>query len=656
MSKKILIVEDEFIVANNLRLTLEEAGYTITGIAASAREAQESIQEYKPDLVLLDIMLKGKLSGIEIARKLRTDHIPFIYVSANANQTILEEAKTTEPYGFLVKPVREKDLLVALEIAWYLHQHSLEAKLRREEQLQKSLSEINNEASDARQSLLKIAGVIQSYIPFDFIACGMRPLDAKQFTDTGYLRTAFDEYQFIGENELITISGLTKSTLADIIVNSDSDSHAGIYHDELNDKTVNNLLQRKMMDFLRMESYLVFPVALGYGLSVHYFFYSRNAHVYNKNHIALLNRLKPWMEDIANKTVYASTSSMEAARKPATHNKKEVGEIADKAFKDIIGTHHSLLSALDLAAQVAPYNTSVLILGESGTGKEKVAQAIHLLSPRKNGPFIKVNCAAIPATLIESELFGHEKGAFTGAIEKRKGKFEMANGGTIFLDEIGELPISMQVKLLRALQEREIEYVGGSAPVKVDVRVLAATNRNLEKEIAEGNFRLDLYYRLNVFPITLPSLRDRKTDLEALALFFAGKFCKEFNKPFNGIADAMMQKMYAYHWPGNIRELENVVEQSVVVNDGKSKLQLIRSLTIDSGLPGKTPINTLEDVRHVQQQTEREYITSILRKAKGRIRGVNGAAALLNLKPSTLESKMVKLHIKRQDFTDSAGE
>ncbi len=655
MTKKILIVEDEFIVANNLQMILEEAGYTIIGVAASAREAQEYTEQYKPDLVLLDIRLKGKLSGIDIARKLRAGHIPFIYLSAYANQTILEEAKATEPYGFLVKPVREKDLLVALEIAWYLHQHSLESKLRREEQLQKSITEISNEALDARQSLLKIARAMQSYIPFDFIACGIRPLDAKHFTDTGYLRTGFDEYQFIGEKELETISGLTKAALSNIIENSDSDSNASIYNHGITKNTTNNLLQRKLMDCLQMESYLAFPVALGYGLSVHYFFYSRHVDIYNKDHIALLNRLKICLEEVANKTVYAETSSIAATRQPVTFKKKQ-DEVADnKVFNGIIGNHHSLLSALDLAAQVAPYNTSVLILGESGTGKERVAQAIHLLSPRKNGPFVKVNCAAIPATLIESELFGHEKGAFTGAIEKRKGKFELADGGTIFLDEIGELPLSMQVKLLRVLQEREIEYVGGSSPVKINVRIVAATNRNLEKEIAERNFRLDLYYRLNVFPLTLPPLRERKTDIEALVLFFAHKFCNALNKPFNGIADSMIEKMYAYHWPGNIRELENIIEQSVVLNDGRSKLQLMRSFgTAIPELTGNTAINTFEEVKHIQQQTEREYITSFLKKTKGRIRGAGGAAELLNIKPSTLESKMTKLNIKRRDFIDSS--
>lgn len=656
MSKKILIVEDEFIVANNLRLILSEAGYTISGIAVSAREAQEYIQQNKPDLVLLDIRLKGKLSGIDIARKLRADNIPFIYLSANANEAILEEAKTTEPYGFLVKPFRKKDLLVALEIAWYLHQHSLESKLRREEQLQKSLTEISNEQLDTRQSLLKIARVIQSYIPFDFIACGIRPLDAKQFTDTGYLRTGFDEYQFIGEKEWMNISGLTKAALSDIVENSDSDSNAGIYNHGIRESTINNLLQRKLMDGLRLESYLVFPVALGYGLSVHYFFYSRNVDIYNKDHIGLLNRLKIYMEDIANKTVYAETSSIDANRQPVTMKKKQDDAVENKVFKDIIGSHHLLLSALDLAAQVAPYNTSVLVLGESGTGKERVAQSIHLLSPRRNGPFVKVNCAAIPPALIESELFGHEKGAFTGAIEKRKGKFEQAEGGTIFLDEIGELPLAMQVKLLRVLQEREIEYVGGNSPVKVNVRIVAATNRNLEKEVSERNFRLDLYYRLNVFPIMLPSLRERKSDIEILALFFATRFCKEFNKPFTGIATSMMKELHAYNWPGNIRELENILEQSVILHDGKSKLELKRELTAESTvLPAKDNVRTLEDIKNVQIETERKYIISALKKSNGRVRGVNGAAEILNIKPTTLESKMLKLNIKKEDFINTTG-
>ncbi len=421
MSKKVLIVEDEFIVANDLRLILTQAGYNVTGIAASATEADEYVQKQKPDLVILDIRLEGKLSGIDLAGKLKTENIAFIYLSANSNQKVLEEAKATEPYGFLVKPFREKDLLVTVDIAWYLHEHSLASKLRREQDLQKQLADISSETSNAEQKFLKIAKAIQSYIPFDFISTGIRPLNPERLNDSGYLRIGFDEYQFIAEKELLTISGLNRKSLPEIIENTHTDKKACIYNAaEPNENITDSCLQRIILDQFQLESFLVFPVAIGYGVLVHYFFYSRKPTIYTKDHIALLSRLKPSLEELAEKTLYYETLSGEPERPPVYQNKKEDGLRDYAGFKDIIGSHHLLLSSLDLATQVAPYNTSVLILGESGTGKEKVAQSIHTLSPGKNGPFIKVNCAAIPDTLIESELFGHEKGAFTGATKKER--------------------------------------------------------------------------------------------------------------------------------------------------------------------------------------------------------------------------------------------
>ncbi|SEV88297.1 DNA-binding transcriptional response regulator, NtrC family, contains REC, AAA-type ATPase, and a Fis-type DNA-binding domains [Chitinophaga sp. YR573] len=643
MNIKILIVEDEFIVGNALRLAVENGGYSVTGIMASVEEAEENIRSQQPDLVLLDIRLEGASSGIDLARKLRSENIPFIYLSAHSSQKILEEAKTTEPYGFLVKPFREKDLLVALEIALYRHRHSLEAQLRQEDFLQKQLAAISNETTTAEQKLLKIARLLQSYIPFDLISVGPRPFDVAQFNDTTYLRIGFDEYQFIREQELTTITGLTKDEFSCIIKNSHTDTDAIIYRDELNDPS----LQKIWFDFFNCQAYLVFPVTVRNGSAVHYFFYSRQRAIYTEKHIALLGRLKIYLTELAEKMTHTART----IDQPGSTN-KEPGEAANHPeFQGIIGNHPLLLTTLDLTTRIAPYNTSVLILGESGTGKEKVAYYIHALSQRTKGPFVKVNCAAIPTTLIESELFGHEKGAFTGAIEKRKGRFEQADGGTIFLDEIGELPLDMQVKLLRVLQEKEISSVGSSSSVKVNVRIVAATNRNLEKEVAEGNFRLDLYYRLNVFPITLPPLRERKTDIEALALFFANRFCQEFNKPFEGITASMMEEMRAYNWPGNIRELENIIEQSVILNDGKSKLELMRSLTmVAPAVAGEINIETLEDVKHVQKETERAYLISILKRTNGRIRGTNGAAEILNIKPTTLEAKIAKLNIKRQDF------
>jgi DNA-binding NtrC family response regulator len=657
MNDKVLIVEDEFIVANDLRVILQQAGYKVNGIAASVEEADEILQTNKPDLVLLDIRLDGKLTGIDFAKRLKADNVAFVYISANSSQEVLEEVKRTDPYGFIVKPFRKKDLLVGIDIALYRHKHSLQSKLRLEELLQKQLAEISGNTLDAELKMLNMAKAIQAHIPFDLIVRGQRPLHAKEFDDRAYLRIGFDEYQFIGKKEFMTITGLKETSLSQIIGNSHTDIESAIYDHGISRQTPGvSSLQKLWSDSFKLQSSLVFPVRLRNGLSVHYFFYSRQQDAYAKNHIALLNRLKAYLSDAAEKNMNEDTSPATTGSLPRSANRKASEAAFVPGFKGIVGNHPLLLAALDHTIQVAPYNTSVLILGESGTGKENVAQSIHSLSPRKTGPFVKVNCAAIPATLIESELIGHEKGAFTGAIEKRKGKFEQAEGGTIFLDEIGELPLEMQVKLLRVLQEKEIEYVGSSSTRKVNVRIIAATNRNLEREVANGNFRLDLYYRLNVFPITLPPLRERKSDVEALTLFFADKFCKEFNKAFNGISQSMMEEMNAYDWPGNIRELVNVLEQSVILNDGKSELELKRSLTgIAAELSGKMNIETLDDVRHIQRTTEKEYIISILKKSKGLIRGAGGAAELLNIKPTTLESKMAKLGIRREDFMNAPG-
>jgi DNA-binding NtrC family response regulator len=656
MKKKVLIVEDEFIVANNLRQVLQRFGYEVCGIAATAEEADEILKNNKPDIALLDIRLPGERSGIDIARKLKTENIAFIYLSANSNQKVLEEAKTTEPYGFLVKPFRKKDLMVMLDIAWYRHIHHLETKNNQESLLLQQITAISQENPDGRQLLLEMTRVIQPYLPFDLITSGLRPLNTAQFNDKAYLRIGFDEYQFIGEKELLTITNTKRTALPVILANSNTDINTTIYNNKTTSEKPNiPSLQKTLTETFNMRSYLVFPVALSNGLSFHYFFYSRQQDTYTSNHIALLNRLKGCLTAAAEKMIYGDDPATAGPAPAVAHRMLQGAADSPPEFRSIIGNHPLLLAALDLTAQVAPYNTSVLILGESGTGKEKLAQSIHLLSPRKNGPFVKINCAAIPATLIESELFGHEKGAFTGATEKRKGRFEQADGGTVFLDEIGELPLEMQVKILRFLQEKELQYVGGSSILKVDVRVVAATNRNLEKEVAAGNFRLDLYYRLNVFPITLPPLRERRSDIEGLAAYFAEKFCREFNKPFTGIATSMMEEMMTYDWPGNIRELENILEQSAILNDGKSKLELKRSL---GGKPtgySTKVAKTLEDVKRIHEETEKEYIIAMLKKTEGRIRGENGAAELLKIKPTTLESKMARLHIRREDFINPAG-
>jgi len=652
--KKILIVEDEFVVANALRLTLLQAGYVITGIASSAEEADQHLQNQKPDFVLLDIQLDGNRSGIDLAMKLNENNIAFIYLSANSNQKVLEEAKATDPYGFLVKPFREKDLLVTLDIASYRQRNALDSRIQQEALLRKHLNDISNETSDARHKLLKVAQAIRVFIPFDLIISGRSPVEAGQFPDSGYLRIGFDEYQYIGEGELMTVAGLSSSSLSGIIKNSHFSTDSPGYEGITDAKTLFTPLQKLWHNSFKMNSSLIFSVVTSQGSTVNYCFCSRERGVYTQKHLAILKLFKKSLEEVTGKMLLAVTVS--PAIKPMTTGSDDDKMQSRQEFGGIIGKHPLLLAALDFATQVAPYNTSVLLLGESGTGKEKVAHAIHALSSRKNKPFIAVNCSAIPSTLIESELFGYEKGAFTGATEKRKGRFEQAEGGTVFLDEIGELPSEMQVKLLRVLQEKEINYIGSNMPKKVDVRIVAATNRNLEKEVAEGNFRLDLYYRLNVFPITLPPLRDRKSDIVALIDFFARKFCAEFQIEFKGISASMTNAMLAYHWPGNIRELENVIERSVILNAGNSELQLMQHLPGSTAEQSrKSDTQTLEEVKQNLRETEKAYLVSILKKTEGRIRGRDGAAELLNLKPTTLESRMAKLGIKKEDFPGPAA-
>lgn len=452
MKGRILIVEDQYIEANNLRRMLVKAGYEVIGIARSVEIALQMIEEEVPSFVLVDIFLQGSETGIDLAKKLQARKIPFIYLSANSNADTLAAAKATRPYGFLVKPFHEKDVLVMLEIAEYLH--------------------LNNSGSSTAGSV---------------------------------------------------------------------------------------------------------------------------------------NPTQP---------------------------------LTEGNFYGIIGKSARLLSMLKLLKVVAPTDTSVLILGESGTGKERVAECIHELSPRASKALIKINCAALPISLIESTLFGHEKGSFTGASDRRIGKFEMANKGTIFLDEIGTLPLDVQAKLLRVLQEREIERVGGHQTIKVDVRIVAATNSDLELEVAKGNFRMDLYYRLQVFPLQLPALRDRKEDIPMLVDYFIDYYASRMKHKVIEINENSMEKLLKYEWPGNIRELRHVIERAVVVGEQP----VIPNDEISSGAiskpPGPKSFQTIDEV-------EREHIKAVLISCGGKISGPGGAAEVLQIPATTLQSKIKRLGIKK---------
>jgi DNA-binding NtrC family response regulator len=456
LKTKILIVEDQFIEAKSLNVILTNAGYFTCSIARSVTSALSIIEKEKPDLVLVDIFLQGEGTGIDLGKILNEKNMAFVYLSANSNRQILEEAKSTKPYGFMVKPFRAKDVLIMLDVALYLHKNRVTEKIN---------------------------------IP----------------------------------------------------------------------------------------------------------------------------------------------SSQKTA--PAT---------LPPEFHHLVGKSRKFIEALERARMVGPTDTSVLILGESGTGKELIAHSIHKVSTRRHKPFIVVNCGTLPANLIESDLFGHEKGSFTGAITKREGKFELADGGTIFLDEIGELPLELQVKFLRVLQEREIEPIGGK-PKKINVRVLAATNKDLEEEVAAGRFRIDLYYRLNVFPLLMPSLRERKEDIPMLASHFLKKYSIEEGRQVPVLSTVATEMLMGYDWPGNIRELENTIQRNVVLGHGT----VIETLEIPASKK-TSPMNSVSTGGFKTMiENERDHILSVLESCNWKISGKGGAAEILDVNVNTLNSRMKKLGIEK---------
>jgi formate hydrogenlyase transcriptional activator len=317
----------------------------------------------------------------------------------------------------------------------------------------------------------------------------------------------------------------------------------------------------------------------------------------------------------------------------------EIRSVAN--FDEIIGGSPPLKRVLSEVQTVAPSDATVLILGETGTGKELVAHAVHRLSNRASARFIKLNCAAIPTGLLESELFGHEKGAFTGAITQKIGRLELADNGTLFLDEVGEIPLELQPKLLRVLQDQEFERLGGTRTIKVDIRLIAATNRDLAQRVAQHQFRSDLYYRLNVFPMRVPTLRERSRDIPLLVRYFVQKFSKRFNKPIETIPAEAMRALESWQWPGNVRELENFIERSVILSEGSSLNVPLGELNPGNESSGRG--TTLEDL-------EREHILRVLRETGGVIAGVHGAAARLGMKRTTLQSRIQRLGITRAEY------
>jgi DNA-binding NtrC family response regulator len=639
---RILIVEDQFVEADYLRLLLINAGYTVCDIARSMVQAEEIIKRQNPDFVLLDIFLKGKQTGIDLAVQLQKQNIPFVYLSANSNEEVLALAKETHPYGFLVKPFREKDLLVTLEIARYRHNESQEAKWRIRMKTQQALEDIKRSGENWINKLIRTAIILQQYVPFDVFAIKFRPLGQEHFVGFAFVRIGFEEYQAIGIPELSVMTGLTPAGIKDILRKTPDDSGAGYYNgDDFKKVAAAHPMKSLFARQFDLSSNLVFPFQRPGKDIFTLSFFRKIPDGYNAEKLDWLSQFQAPLTEIMNSVSTEEKGSILSTLEKPNLALPDATQPARGEFESIVGNSFAMLTVMDLIDQVAPFDTSVLILGESGTGKERIADCIYNRSSRKGKPFIKVNCAALPLTLIDSELFGHEKGAFTGAIDRKIGKFEQADGGTIFLDEVGELPLELQAKLLRVLQEKEVQRLGSVATIRLNIRVIAATNRNMEKEVATGKFRLDLYYRLNVFPITLPPLRERLEDLPALTTHFIEHFNRKTARNIKGISEKAAHKLAGYHWPGNIRELEHLIERSVLLSKGSviDDIKLPELEAADNGQPG-------HQTKTIQEM-ERDHILSVLRKCNGKIWGPGAAAEVLKIPPSTLKSKMKKLGITR---------
>jgi transcriptional regulator with GAF, ATPase, and Fis domain/AmiR/NasT family two-component response regulator len=639
MNLNILIVEDQFLEAENLSIILKNAGHTVLGIAKSVDQGIGLLKKYNPDIVLVDIVLKGDLNGIDFARILDNKNIPFIFLSANSNATTFEQAIATKPYGFLVKPFREKELLLALNIAVYRYQKNIELSTRQQKWLNGLLTAVIEMPGDKNDKILSLIRALTSFLPFDFIIIDTRLADKSDVVVYRYQRTGFDAYVKLGDKKMLADCELDAADMnATRKKFKGNNSPYFLNGQDYIDTCALTPLLDKIRQAKNFTAVLWLPLAHHWEVDMAITFYRCGGESYTHEHLDLMVS----MQDLLAKVV-------DSIRKPSEDHRsseqfqpsKAPNQLLSPGIEGIIGNSPKLIEALDKVIQVAPFDNTVLILGETGVGKEGMVKAVHNSSPRKGRPLVKVNCAAIPVNLVESELFGHERGAFTGATERRIGRFEQATGGTLFLDEIGELPIEVQSKLLRALQEKEIERVGGRTTIKTDVRIITATNRNLLKEIAAGRFRMDLYYRINVFPIYLPPLRERREDISALANYFLAYYGSNIRSAPFSLSEAALGQLEDYYWPGNIRELQHLIERHVL----QARTNRIETFEMPDRMPGNELIPSIEPEIKSYVEMDRAHIISALKKTNGKVSGRGGAAELLKLRPTTLTSKMKRLGI-----------
>ncbi|MFZ0063393.1 MAG: sigma 54-interacting transcriptional regulator [Pyrinomonadaceae bacterium] len=555
---------------------------------------------------------------------------------------------TSFPVEYWSHPMIRDDKVVGAVITFFdiTERKKAEETLRTSEQRKRSLLEVNNAIINnlTQEALFSSAyEAIRRVVPFDRAAFLLHQPETKTLKLLSMDRNTESEFFRLGKEYDLQETRVSAWVL---------DNQKAVVRSDL-DKEQKSPGDRRLVAE-GIQSYCVVPL-VARGISIGTFtVWSATKNRYSAADSELLQEVANQVAmAIANMKSYEEIAALKARlEKENVYLQEEIR--TQHNFEEIVGNCPALLDLLRRVDQVAPTDSSVLIYGETGTGKELIARAIHNRSARKNRPLVKVNCSAISAGLVESELFGHVKGAFTGAFERRIGRFELADGGTLFLDEVGELPLETQVKLLRVLQEREFEPVGSNRTVRVDVRIIAATNRNLQESIGAGSFRSDLYYRLNVFPLAVPPLRERASDIPQLAMFFLARYSRNLGKRMDGISAASTERLKNYSWPGNVRELQNVIERALILSRGPILELETDLISVSSSAAFREVAEAVQPIEpssvlQTLEEVERAHISAVLQETRGVIEGAKGAAKTLGMHPNTLRHRMEKLGIKRSD-------
>jgi transcriptional regulator with GAF, ATPase, and Fis domain len=596
-------------------------------------EAVDLLAKCAIDIVLLDLGLPDAHGLDSVRRAVAADpDVALIVLTGLEDDALAAQAMKEGAQDYVIKGQMD-ELAVSRFLRFAIERHRLERGLRKRAE-RAMLQEVNNHVLlpnvDIRKLLPAMSTSIQEVLPHDF--AGMFLYEPCQAAVRSQLLEVEGNELHEWMNSLVALENSPGEaairTRKPVLLDQLTETPYAL--DTMQELTSRGVQSGCWVPLLSNET------AMG-GLMVG----SSREFAFTQQGVSLLlqvaSQISISVQNAPNRQVVEPANTQREAQDDC-----ETDLVLEHRFEDIVGNSPELTRVLRDIETVAPTDATVLIQGETGTGKELLARAIHRLSARHEGTFVKLNCAAIPAGLMESELFGHEKGAFTGAVAQKKGRIELADGGTIFLDEVGELPLDLQPKLLRALQEREIERLGGTRSIPINIRLVAATNRDLAQMVSEREFRSDLYYRLKVFPILAPALRDRRNDIPMLVRHFVAKYSQRMGKTVTDVRPEAMEALVGWAWPGNIRELENFIERAVILTRGSTLHVLVAELQPAAGSVPQTV--TLEEA-------ERTHVLRTLRQAKGMIGGPNGAAKRLAVNRSTLNSKLKKLGITRADYT-----